>query len=475
MTTNVEPVRTGMHLRVVDGAHQHVTFPLERSIIQIGRMTPDTQLSASHLVFPEPTVSRLHAVLTWEPKAGTYLIHHRSQTNPTVVNNVQLVGPQLLKLGDIISVGRLALVVEQAQKGEATSSPPPDAELTLNVWTADGERVTSALVKAPVLTLQFGGDRGTSPVAEENAEEQQVSLPADLPTSMRFEFGASHRTVELSQAADDKSCVRVTPGSGAELHLPLGAGQRIPLLECDVLRHQGYHIWVGPGQGSFSAGGTTISDNPAKMEALTLTFLNGLWKGAKIAIPPGRGVHLPLGPKEAPFGHPFPFGRVPSCIVTVAERDARVRAQEVAEDQFLEIDGDLVFDGESVQMVSGSKLLLGEVAFFWCDPLAHRDYSKYVLNSPEGQHEVQKARVRLGTAAHCEVRFENRDLAPVIGHIEFDSSGPTYYHQCITWPARVDGMETSAGLFAPIQVGSKIELVHGFEVTLQQVIDIKRS
>lgn len=474
MTTNIEPVRSGMHLRVVDGAHHNITFPLERSIVQIGRITPDTQLSPSHLVFPEPTVSRLHAVLTWEPQSGTYMIHHRSQTNPTVVNNVQLIGPQLLKLGDIIAVGRLALVLEQAQAAQQRATAPPDAALSVNVWTQDGEQVTTVAVQSAVVTIHFGGERGTAPVVDEGSGEQALSLPASRTSSMRFELSPDGKsTVEVSQAGEDESTNRVTAGNGAELHLPLKAGQRMPLLARDFINHQGYRIWIGPGQGSFPAGASTLSENPSKMEALTLTFLNSRWKGARIAIPPGRGVSIPLGPGEAPFGHPFPFPRVPSCNLTVAERDARVRAIEVPQDQFLEIDGDLVFDGESVQMVSGSKLLLGEMAFYWCDPVAHRDYSRFSLRSPEGEHVVEKARVRLGTAAHCEIRFKNRDLAPVIGHIEFDASGPTYYHQCITWPARVDGLETSAGLFAPIQVGSKIELVPGFEVVLNQLAEVQ--
>ncbi len=469
MTTNIVPVRSGMRLRVVDGAHQNIAFPLERSVIQIGRMTPDAQLSPSQLVFPEPTVSRLHAVLTWEPNAGTYMIHHRSQTNPTVVNNVQLVGPQLLKLGDVVAIGRLGLILEQAQQGQQAAPPAPDAELTLNAWTSAGERVASAPVKSRVINLRFG-ERNTTAVTGEEGAEQEVSLPGATPAALRFEMGSDMRWgLEVSSNLEAGAVVRVTQGNGAELHLPLNPGQRYPILDCDVIHFEGYRLWMGRGQGAFPSGGSTLTENPSKVEALTLSFLNGRWKGAKIAIPPGRGVHLPLGPKDSPFKHPFPFGRVPSCIVTVAEREARVRANEVPEDQFLEIDGDLVFDGESVQMVSGSKLLLGEVALYWCDPVAHRDYSQYALRSPEGEHPVRKARVRLGTAAHCEIRFENRDLAPVIGHIEFDPSGPTYYHQCLTWPARVDGEEVSAGLFAPLEEGSKLELVTGFEVELVKI------
>ena len=54
----------------------------------------------------DPTVSEQHAALTWDPAAARFRLHHRSATNPTLVNG-RAVTETLLHDNDVIQMGQL--------------------------------------------------------------------------------------------------------------------------------------------------------------------------------------------------------------------------------------------------------------------------------------------------------------------------------------------------------------------------------
>jgi len=86
---------------IVDGTR---TFPLEQSIVNIGRR-PD-----NHLVVDDPRVSRLHAQLRLV--RGRYVIFDLDSTGGTWVNG-QRVNQQTLFPGDLISLSGLPIVFGQ--------------------------------------------------------------------------------------------------------------------------------------------------------------------------------------------------------------------------------------------------------------------------------------------------------------------------------------------------------------------------
>lgn len=63
------------------------------------------------LLFPEPTVSRIHATLDWDEAANRYLLTHRSATNPTTVNKAKVTKPRHINPGDKIQMGNLIIEV----------------------------------------------------------------------------------------------------------------------------------------------------------------------------------------------------------------------------------------------------------------------------------------------------------------------------------------------------------------------------
>jgi hypothetical protein len=261
----------------------------------------------------------------------------------------------------------------------------------------------------------------------------------------------------------------------SELRVPLLPGQRLPFVETDVILHQGYRIWLGDPERP-PDGGATLTQSPRPVEAgqppappgrkVTLQFLNGPWKDATISMPAELSANLRIGPGDIGFRHPFPVAHCPHCEIAVSKGEARLRAIDVADDQFLEVDADLVFVGESVPLQGGSRLLLGDAEFLWSDG-NEALYQSYRLVDGETSYPIRKTTVRLGTAAHCEVMLAHRELPPVIGRISFETGQPVYHHTDLSASIRVDGEDTSSGLSVPLQAGSQLELRPGVVLSLE--------
>ncbi len=485
--STMEPIRSGLRLRVVEGGFHSQVHRLERALISLGRSTPDSVSQASYITFPEPTVSRLHAVLTWESGAKAYLLHHRSQTNPTVLNNVVITGPSLLKAGDRITLGRLVLLVEAdtdepgvEQPSKAIpAAPTPTSlrvpELSLNAKIEGGDRVFSAPVKEPVITLMIANDRTTAAVspAQQHEGRQEVRLPGAVASEVRFELDLASGTCQVEVGPTREApAYRISQGryGVTELRVPLCPGQSLPFVESDVILHQGYRIWLGDPERPPDAGSTLTQEPDLGVKSasrrMALTFLNGPWKDGSVSVRADASVNLRLGSGDFGFRHPFPMLHCPLCEIAIQGGEARLLAIAVADDQFLEVDGDLVFAGESVPLLGGSRLLLGDAEFLWMDGNESL-YTAFRLVDGQNSYPIRKASIRIGTAAHCEVMLSRRELPPVIGRICFETGQPVYHHTDISAAIRVDGEETSVGLAVPLRPGSQLELKPGVVLSLE--------
>ena len=471
--STMEPIQSGLRLRVLEGGSHEEVLVLERSVISLGRSTPDTVSSPAYLAFPEPTVSRLHAVLTWEAGVKTFLLHHRSQTNLTIVNNVPIEGPQLLKVGDQIILGRLIMVVEADQAGAVSVREPAKPELALNAQIEGSDRTFSAPVRGQVVVLSFVNDRSTAQVSEP-VEWQEVRLPGKSPSSFRFHLDStsSGSTVEPVKAEQPLALRSSSGKAGAVLWVPMRFGHPLGFTETDVVLHQGYRIWLGdpeacPESGNTLGHETQGADGERRpTPKVTLKFLTGPWQEGVIRMPAVGVATLALGPGELGFRHPFPWASTPRCEIVLQDGKARLRAVEVADDQFLEVDGDLVFVGESVPLFGGSRISLGEAEFLWQDG-SEQLFENFVLRQDSQTYPIRKAIVRIGTAAHCEVMLSGPGLPPFVGAIDFTGGKPVYRHHDISAPIRVDGEEASTGLSVPLSEGSVLELKPGVLLYLE--------
>lgn len=83
-----------------------VVFPLEGEQLTIGRD------SSNSVAINDAEVSRKHARLTFQ--GGKFVIDDLGSTNGTFVNGQRLVGPVVLKAGDVVSLGEQIVLMYDA-------------------------------------------------------------------------------------------------------------------------------------------------------------------------------------------------------------------------------------------------------------------------------------------------------------------------------------------------------------------------
>lgn len=103
----------GLQIRVVSGPDKGRTFPLDQREITIGRARSAGDRAPGWILLNDSTISRIHTDLVWSDDEKGYKLLHRSDTNPTKVNE-QPVGEHLVKAGDQIQVGNSFLDVQTA-------------------------------------------------------------------------------------------------------------------------------------------------------------------------------------------------------------------------------------------------------------------------------------------------------------------------------------------------------------------------
>ncbi|MCA9775393.1 MAG: FHA domain-containing protein [Candidatus Eremiobacteraeota bacterium] len=480
--SSTEEINSGLCLKVMEGSHQQEMHALTRATIAIGRATPETPYSPAYLTFPEPTLSRLHAELQWNPNTRSFYAHHKSQTNPTLINGRKLTGSVELSPGDTLALGRLVVVLDVAQKSANKTEPlvAPPEEPKAQIRIEAGEHTSIVPVDRPQILLQFTDSRNTTAIApeEESPEFRLVRLPANASNELSLRIDRDAESVTVETRVTEPAVYRRTRVPSGLLSVPMRAATPVMLLPDDFLSHQGHDIFISKstfqGSSDSTLEGTGESHQPSPRLISdpsngVLHFLNGGWEGATLEVPRQGSAAFELGPKSNSFVHLPPLANSPSCRFTIHDGKAQLRVSQVSDDQFVDVNGELFFTGESIAVFSGTRLLLGEFEFLWLVPALHEQYSRYQVIAPDGTHAIPKQQVRLGTAAHCEVRLQIPALAPVVGTLKFENGEFIYHHMNIALPAKIDGVETSAGLKAKVNSGTKLDLAPGVTISVEEL------
>ncbi len=119
---------SGLQIRVLEGRDQGRVFPLDAQEMTLGRALDPKEVAPGWVLFSEPTVSRVHAILQWNEGRRTFLLQHRSRTNPTLVDG-KPVEQNFLQPGQRIQLGLLVFGVEvmevrAGKLGDAVQAPP---------------------------------------------------------------------------------------------------------------------------------------------------------------------------------------------------------------------------------------------------------------------------------------------------------------------------------------------------------------
>lgn len=114
---------SGLQLRVMSGERERRdrVIRLDGKELKLGRAAKGQRPGPGELLFKEPTVSRVHARLSWKQQKGGFQLVHASKTNPTLVNG-RPTKKILLAPGDKVQLGMLILQLEDAPGGRTSSA-----------------------------------------------------------------------------------------------------------------------------------------------------------------------------------------------------------------------------------------------------------------------------------------------------------------------------------------------------------------
>lgn len=470
-----EPLDSRLELVVVDGGGKGTRVYLDRTHITLGRRDPEDEPTAGVITFPDPTVSRVHAVLEWDRKKNAYLLVHRSRTNATVLNGTQVTEPEHIKAGDRVKMGSLLVELRQADP----SQRPPEVLIS--------EPLESDLH----LLVLSGEDRGQLHPLNYTRFVVGTSGPADGPT-LRIDLpDASENELNLVWNEDG---FFAKPGKGVAYLVDLLPGiarQRVP--DADGLTR------LSPGTALVM--GTSVSllvhtqeagemvqqvkaGTPchAVQKGLDPTCAR-LWDGGefhclRLLSNPLKGTVLWLRPEK--LDAPVSIDRQDSgreATLLLSDRQAprveleftskgRVLLRNADEELKLGQNWDEVTPGEEVYLVSGDRFRLGRTVFRYEDVRLQPRIERLALRCGDEVTPLARAVNTIGYTTTVDLRVDDRRLSPTHGQIEVRPDAVVYRHLHAGEPARVDDSEVEEGQEAVIEPGSHILLIPEVEVEL---------
>lgn len=110
------PFSSGFQLKIIEGTGRGQVFPLDTKELTIGRAANPGERAPGYVFLYDDTVSRIHAQLFWDDEQNSYILHHRSQTNPTMINAAPAEEPRLLEPDDSITIGKVVLQIQQIER-----------------------------------------------------------------------------------------------------------------------------------------------------------------------------------------------------------------------------------------------------------------------------------------------------------------------------------------------------------------------
>jgi len=228
-------------IEVLEGADQGRTIPVSGKKITLGRKIPsreklvDTSHDSKWILFEEPSVSRIHALMEWDDTEKAYSLSHQSRTNSTLVNT-RAVEKQFLQGGDVVKMGLLVFTFREEGQGipardrsaEFPAAPPPqisggtEHRPSQAAAQEPGEMAfpedTIALEsRPPKKAAEEQPGRAPQPGAGETAPFPESAESPEEPSILAYEL-------EVVQGADRG---RLIPVSGMKIMV----GRRIPSRE----------------------------------------------------------------------------------------------------------------------------------------------------------------------------------------------------------------------------------------------------
>lgn len=457
---------------------QEITLPGE--VLWLGRAVSGTPNTDTHLFFEDGAVSRVHGALAWAENFSAYVIHHRSQTNPTFLNGESLTEPKLLKPGDIVSFGHQRLeIVERTDSPSAhAASPAPKAGtgISIRAKTKSGATVLNAGQEV-VIELDPGFAQTSQPIVQD--ETTVLKLAARKPAKLTItQAGTSGSYKVKLDCPDIIQTHRVTSTDHLILDVPFAAGSTLEFGPGDMVLHQGVELSSWSGEDSPPDTSSSSSTVSLEMKAFRkpvaenkdrglVEFQTGEWKGASIMLSPEYEQGVEIGPNCSVAGFPIPIKDGPTCRISYINGAPHIEVVEAVDGHYVSVNGELLFTTQANPLVSGSGIFLGKSMLFWSQPAIQKRLSELKLMVGETAFPIPRGITRIGTAAQCEVLLDDNGLAPVSGTLECTHDGLFYKHIDGSVPAQLDGETLISGDRVEFKEGSSLQVGLDTTITLK--------
>jgi len=461
-----EPFESRLELVVQSGGGQGEAFVLDRPRVVLGRLDPGDEPTPGVVAFPDATVSRVHAHLEWDARRARYVLEHRSRTNATVVNGLQVTGTHVLEVGDQVKLGSLvcclqrctheghrprAEVVRSIQSGlylVCLVGPSAGAILPLN-YTHLALRESLLTSDVPGLFVPGAGDAQADLYWDGEGFTVHPG-PSGRPLRLLTCRPGLVREVVLS----DPEGVPLLPGSllvcGLAV-LTLARAEQAGVLREQVLAKsplEALHPLLGRVDPE--------ADPCWKGEQeYLLEVLSGARRGTRLWLDPER-LEGPVTVGPAPADLELPDQHAPGLELSF--RDGKVLVLNADATMSFTHNWELVTPGEEVQACSGDRLSFERtvVSFEHAPTQARVDRLSLYL----GDLELPLVREvnSLGYNPQSDLRVDDRRLAPTHGFVEVRPTGVFYRHKDPKSEVQVRDRVVRAGQEVELALGDVLEL-----------------
>lgn len=463
-----------LELVVQSGGGQGETWLLDRPRVVLGRLDPGDEPTPGVVAFPDPTVSRVHAHLEWDARRSRYVLEHRSRTNATVVNGLQVTGSHMLEVGDLIKLGSLvcrlqhctheghrprAEVVRSIQSGlylVCLVGPSAGAILPLNY--------THLAVRESLLTSDVPG------LFVPGAGDAQADLYWD-GEGFTVHPGPSGRPLRLltcrpglvrKVVLNDPEGVPLLPGSllvcGAAVLMATRAEQAGILREKVQGKEPLELLHPLFAQVNPEAEPCWRGDQEYLLEVLS-----GARRGTRLWLDP-EGLEEPVILGPAPADLELPDQHAPRLELRF--RDGEIWLLNADATMSFSHNWELVTPGEEVQVFSGDRFSFERtVVCFQHLPIQARVDR---LSLYHGDLELPLVRQinSLGYNPQSDLRVDDRRLAPTHGFVEVRPAGVIYRHKDPRSEVRVRDLVVRAGQEVELALGDVLELAGDIRLRL---------
>lgn len=478
---------------VLEGQAKGQVFSLRAESIELGRKDPFLkQDPPTRISFPDPTVSGLHATLTWDPKRNRYLLTHRSTTNHTLINGKVVQSTQYIHVGDKIKMGSLVIqlrLIPQAAPAVPVEVPTPSRGTPAQM--AKPEPVPTPPPVTYQLLVLNGPDAGRlHPIQHETVVLQEEGAQQTFEPTIHIQGAGQTRCLLLAKQSDihvtcaesglrpvliDQPLAGVVRqrNPGPEFGNLLNATSLLLVGKIAVILVQAEEAvdmrnrllageQVSPLQAGLFREGDRIWN---RGELHQLRFTAGPLKGTQFWID-HRKVERALS-----------LGRIgQKTLVELTDRGAvsceidykndAMTLTNMDNELSLPVNGEEIAPGQSHELHSGDSFRLGRTVVSYHYLPVQQRIDTYSIFWGVREYPLRRTVNVVGQGPNCEINLEDDSLTALTGRIVVSESSLRYQHRQPGMLARVEGQELHAGEEAKLKLDYHIQLGNSVELRL---------